>query len=127
MNLGSRNRARAHARVFLRSNQGRYIKILGRNNLSECPHKYLMCSISQGLQCQCVCASARASERGRMCVQAVITSLLVLLLLLLLQKKKHQEGRKGNGGREEEGVDGDEREDGEEERKESRRSEKTLL
>lgn len=65
--------------------QGRYIKILGRNNLSECPHKYLMCSISQGLQCQsvyaCVCVCARERECESMCVQTVITSLL----------QKHQE------------------------------------
>lgn len=46
------------AAVFLRFYQGRNIKILGRNNLSECPHKYLMCSISQGLQCKCACVCA---------------------------------------------------------------------
>lgn len=47
--------------MFSRFYQARDIKISGRNNLSECPHKYLMCSISS---CEassvcvrlCVCA-----------------------------------------------------------------------
>lgn len=49
--------------------QRRNIKVSERNNLSECPHKYLMCSIfpceSSGVHV-CVCV----------CVQSVITSLL---------------------------------------------------
>lgn len=48
--------------------------------------------------CVCVRASTRVSKRGRMCVQAVITSLLLLPLLLSQRKKKAaKEWRNGRG------------------------------